>query len=120
MINYIKLGLAVIKGDKDQANLIRNERLSKSAINGQLAALEGKKINQEMQIEKCTEDVKNAVLNIKGESVSLISSSEEWIANVKRAKNALVQAEEELEQIEESIAEWEALASGEYYQEVAE
>lgn len=119
MTNYLRLALALVQGDKQKANIIRNEKLSKSALKGQLAALDGMKINQEMKVEKCEEEVKNAILNIQGEEVHLIASSESWIDNVRRAKNALKKAKEDLEDIETSIQDWTDLSNGEYYQEAA-
>lgn len=116
MTKFVQLALAILKGDKAEATTIRNEKLAKSAINGQLAALEGKKTNLEMDVETAEEGVRDAILNIKGESPVLISSAEGYIDSVKRAKNSLTAKKEDLQQINDSIEEWNALKDGEYFQ----
>lgn len=120
MTNYVKLAIALLKGDKAEVTMLRNERLSQQALKGQISALEGKKINQEIDVERCKDNVKNAILNIHGEEAVLISSSEAWINNVKSAKNALKDSEDKLEEIDASIEEWTAMMNGEYYQQAVE
>jgi hypothetical protein len=67
-IKFVDQVLAIVTGDKAQANAIKNEKLSKAAIKGQVSALEGQIVHDEMAVEKAEENYKTTILLIDSES----------------------------------------------------
>lgn len=96
---FVQATIAFITGDTDTATALKNERLGKASIKGQLSALEGALVNAEVKVETSKEALEKAIY-----PTSLISNQEAYYRNIVSAQEKLTVAEEELEAIKDSIA----------------
>lgn len=124
---YVSQVIAYFNDDKVKVIAIRNERLSKSALKGQLATLDGLKESREVALEGAQQNYKDTVLNVSQNSHTgyhlagaekqpvLITDAQAYIQRVKNAQDALNTAKEQLETTNESIAYWNALLNNKDY-----
>ena len=95
---FVQATMAFLTGDTDTALALKNERLAKAAIKGQLSALEGQLVNDEVDLDSATEGFNKAF-----NPTSLISSQEGYINNLLTAKESLTKAETKLEKTKKTI-----------------
>lgn len=103
--SYGKEILARLKGDENQAIAAINERKARSAFKGQISALESKIVDLEDVVAEKKEALENAIY-----PVTKITNNQDFINQVTDAKNALMGAEELLEDAKTSLAFFQDLA----------
>lgn len=91
---FVQATIAFITGDTDTAIALKNERQSKSAIKGQISALEGALINAETKVEVAEEALEKAI-----HPTTLITCHSTYYKNVIKAQEALDDANEELQSV---------------------
>ena len=94
---FVQATIAFITGDTDTAIALKNERQSKSAIKGQISALEGALINAETKVEVAEEALERAI-----HPTSLITDHSTYYRNIVKAQQDLDDANEELQAVLES------------------
>jgi hypothetical protein len=102
--NFFKQTIAVITGDNAALIAAKNERKSNSALNGQIAALIAKQVDDESAVE----DAKDA-LRLAKVPKELIFDNKFYVDRIKRAQEIVDRAEETLEDTTGSIAYFEAI-----------
>lgn len=103
--SYYKQMLGFLKGDNAQVIAAKNERKSNSAIQGQLAALRAKQVDDESRVEDTQEALTKAYF-----PTDLITDNGYYIRNIIRAKEALDTASTTLTSTKDSITFFEGLA----------
>ena len=96
--NFVKQLTARLKQDQDAVVVLKNQRKADSAINSQLAALESKVVDLEEVVENRVE-----ALNDAKYPTTLITDNKRYVDNIVRAKEALDNAQADLESAKESI-----------------
>lgn len=96
---FVAATIAFITGDTDTTTALKNERLAKAAIKGQLSALEGALVNAEVKVESSRE-----ILEKKIYPVAQIKDQQTYYNEIIEAQKALNAAEKELADIEASIS----------------
>ena len=94
---FVQATIAFITGDTDTAIALKNERQSKSAIKGQISALEGALINAETKVEVAEEALEKAI-----HPTALITDHSAYYRNIVRAQQNLDEANSELDAVLES------------------
>ncbi len=95
---FVQEVIAKLTGDTDKAIALKNERLAKASIKGQLSALEGQLVEAEVKVENAQEKLNNAIY-----PTVLIESQQGYCNNIEGAQENLNEAKEELEDIQSSI-----------------
>jgi len=103
---FVQATMAFLTGDTDTALALKNERLAKAAIRGQLSALEGQLVNDEVEL-----DLANENFNKSFTPKTLIASQEGYIDNLLTARENLTKAEAKLEKTKKTIAFLEKLST---------
>lgn len=105
MLNQIKKGqlfinqvIARLKGDNAEVLANKIARKGLSAVEGQLASLNSKRVD----LESAVEDAEEALIAAKF-PIELISSNEMYIKEILSAQNKLNNAKAELQATEEAI-----------------
>lgn len=101
---FVQATIAFITGDTDTAIALKNERQSRSAIKGQISALEGALINAETKVEAAEEALEKAI-----HPTALITDHSVYYRSVIKAQQALDDANIELQEV---------VASKEYAEEL--
>ncbi len=96
---FVAATIAFLTGDTDTATALKNERLAKASIKGQLSALEGALVEAEVNVDNAKEKLIKAIY-----PTELIQSQSGYYKNVVGSQEALNYAEEKLKDIQESIA----------------
>lgn len=96
---FIKEVIARLKGDDAEVKAAKISRKAISAVEGQLAALNSKKVDLENTVEDAAEFLNNAKYPIE-----LISDNQSYIRGIEKAQKAYDEAVENLENVEQSIA----------------
>jgi len=95
---YVKLFVALVKGDDAEATAIRNQKSSAAALKSEVSLLEGTKVDLERKVEIAKENSEKAFLN-NGKSefdrVEYITGVKNAYYNEKVAEKALKQNVEE-------------------------
>lgn len=95
---FVEATLAFLTGDTDKAVALKNERLAKAAIKGQLSALEGVLVNEEVTLENAKETLEKTI-----QPTSLISSQEGYVKGVLQAQERVNDATDKLEATKSTI-----------------
>lgn len=103
--SYYKQMLGYLKGDNAQVVAAKNERKSNSAIQGQLAALRAKQVDDESRVEDAQEALTRDYF-----PTDLITDNSSYIRNIVKAKEALDTASATLISTKDSIVFFEGLA----------
>lgn len=96
---FVSLVMAQIKGDTDTVIALKNEKKVKSAINGQINALERSIEDQKDLIETRTTEF-NAVF---APATLITSSAQSYIDRLAEAQDALTEAQDDLTDLEASL-----------------
>jgi phage-related tail protein len=96
---FINLFMAKLKGDTDTVTAIKHQRKSRSAIEGQVSALERKIQDQEDTVEEREEALLVAFV-----PVNTFPAAQDYINQLKNAKDSLESAKEVLEGLKASLA----------------
>ena len=91
---FVAATIAFITGDTDTEVALKNERLGKASIKGQLSALEGSLVNAEVNVETAKENLEKAIY-----PTVLISNQQSYYSNIIRAQEALTDAQDGLDDI---------------------
>ena len=91
---FVAATIAFITGDTDTAVALKNERLGRASIKGQLSALEGALVNAEVNVETAKENLEKAIY-----PTVLISNQQNYYSNIIRAQEALTDAQDGLDDI---------------------
>lgn len=110
--NFTKQALAFMAADTDGVIAAQNERKANSALEGQIAILKGKIVDQEETVN----DRKEALQKAKYPAEK-IENRETYLRNIRYAQEALDAAEDALDTTKKSIEYWNGLLE-EYGQEV--
>jgi hypothetical protein len=102
--NFIKEVTARLKGDEAGVVAAKVERKALSAINGQLAALKAKLVDDETAVEDAQEAFNVAVF-----PTAVFTDNRSYVSGIQRAQEVLDAKEAELESTRESIAYFESL-----------
>lgn len=102
--NFIKEVTARLKGDEAGVIAAKVERKALSAINGQLAALKAKLVDDETAVEDAQEALNNAIF-----PTSVFTDNRGYVTSIQSAQERLESAEVDLESTKESIAFFEDL-----------
>ena len=100
--NFIKEVTARLKGDEAGVVAAKVERKAYSAINGQLASLKAKLVDDETRVEDAEENLKAAFF-----PTSVFTDNQAYIQGIKRAQEVLDEALTELESTKDTIAYFE-------------
>ena len=95
---FVAATLAFITGDTDTAVALKNERLGKASIKGQLSALEGALVNAEVNVEIGKDELARAI-----HPTTLITNQQYYYQNIIAKQELLNKAEEELVDIHLAI-----------------
>jgi hypothetical protein len=107
--NFIKEVTARLKGDEAGVVAAKVERKALSAINGQLAALKAKLVDDETAVEDAQEAFNVAVF-----PTTVFTDNRSYVSGIQRAQEVLDAKEAELESTKESIAYFEALLTNNF------
>lgn len=110
--NFTKQALAFMSGDTDGVIAKQNERKANSALDGQIAVLKGKIVDQEETVN----DKKEALQKAKYPATR-IDNRESYLQNIRYAQENLDAAEDTLQDTRDSISYWEGLLK-EYAEQV--
>lgn len=102
--NFVKEVTARLKGDENGVIAAKNERKATSALNGQLAALKAKQVDDENAVEEAKDKLAEAKY-----PTTLIQDNKQYLTNIKYAQEAFDYATETLKQTNDSISYFEAL-----------
>ena len=91
--------VARLTGDTDTVTALKNERLAKASIKGQISALEGALVNAEVEVSNAEDKLFNAIY-----PTILIANQAGYYKTIIGAKEQLKEAEEVLSNTKESIA----------------
>lgn len=95
---FVQETIAYITGDTDKAVALKNERLAKSAIKGQISALEGALVEAEVNVENAQENLKKATYPSE-----LISSAQGYYNRILGCQEALDDCMSDLEDLQDSL-----------------
>jgi len=95
---FVAATIAFITGDTDTAIALKNERLGKAAIKGQISALEGSLVNAEMNLENKKESLEKAIY-----PTVLIKDQQSYYNAIVIAQLQVQEAEEHLATVQSSI-----------------
>ena len=101
MTNFVDKVLALLEGNDEKGIAIKNERLAKAAFKQQLATLEGAKIDAETKVDEAFDNYESKVFPIK-----VIEDRSSYMFNIKNAKENLDEAEQDLDDVIDSIKFW--------------
>jgi hypothetical protein len=107
--NFIKEVTARLKGDEAGVVAAKVERKALSAINGQLAALKAKLVDDETAVEDAQEAFNVAVF-----PTAVFTDNRSYVSGIQYAQGVLDAKEAELESTKESIAYFEALLTNNF------
>lgn len=102
--NFMSIVLAKLTGDKAKEVAARNEKKARAALKGQISALESEQVNLDEAVEDAKEALNNAIY-----CTEPIVSSEAYISNIVKAKDNLTDAEDAIEDNQESIEFYKSL-----------
>lgn len=102
--NFIKEVTARLKGDEAGVVAAKVERKALSAVNGQLAALKAKLVDDETVVEDAAEALKNAIF-----PTEVFSDNRAYVRGIQDAQGHLDNAIDEMESTKTSIAYFEAI-----------
>jgi len=94
--------LARLTGDDNAAVAAKNERKARSAFKQQISSKENAIVDAEVRVEEAQEALNNALY-----PTTLIDSTEEYISGIAEAKDALTEAENELQTLKDQLAYFE-------------
>jgi hypothetical protein len=106
--NFVKLSLALLQGNTQQANAIKNEQIIKNNIESQICLQKGRLPLLESNVDDSVRSYQLALLNVTvdsegGFSNPLITSYANYDNTLDRARNAKLSAEGELKALTKSI-----------------
>jgi len=102
--NFIKEVTARLKGDEAGVIAAKVERKALSAINGQLAALKAKLVDDETAVEDAEEALNNAIF-----PTSVFTDNAMYVRNIQSRQEYLDTAKATLDSTKETIAYFENL-----------
>lgn len=102
--NFIKEVTARLKGDEAGVIAAKVERKALSAINGQLAALKAKLVDDETAVEDAEEALNNAIF-----PTSVFTDNGMYVRNIQARQEHLDSAKATLDSTKETIAYFENL-----------
>ena len=102
--NFIKEVTARLKGDEAGVVAAKVERKALSAINGQLAALKAKLVDDETAVEDAEEALNNAIF-----PTSVFTDNAMYVRNIQSRQEYLDTAKATLDSTKETIAYFENL-----------
>jgi DNA repair exonuclease SbcCD ATPase subunit len=97
--SFVEQFVAFVKGDDAKVEAAKAERQATSALKGEIANLEGELVDAEQNVVDAQEAIKIARVN----GGKLISNRKAYAKTLIESRNALTEAEELLEQKEETI-----------------
>ena len=103
--SFVEEVIARLEGDSDKAVAARNHRKANSAVRGQVAALEAKKVDDEVALEEALEKLGDAKYPTKP-----ITNNQTYIQGIKNAQDLVDSREEELASTNEALKYFEDLA----------
>jgi len=102
--NFVKEVKGRLTGNDSDVISAKNERKANSAVNGQLAALKAKLVDDESTVEDAEEALKNALY-----PTSLISDNTSYVKGIKSAQERLDTANQTLTDTKDSITYYEGV-----------
>lgn len=97
--SFVKEVVARLSGDNDEATAQKVARKAMSALEGQVAALKSRLIDDEQAVEDAEEALNNAIY-----PTAVFSDAKQYCKKIADAQAALENAKEELEATKDSIA----------------
>lgn len=101
---FLKEVLARLTGDTNEVKASQIARKAISAMEGQIAALKGKRVDDENNVENKEEALKNAIY-----PTTLFNDNQQYTSGIVAAQNALDVAKSTLAETEDSIQYFEEL-----------
>jgi len=95
---FVDATIAFLTGDTDTTTALKNERLAKASIQGQISALEGALVNAEVEVDNAKEALEKAIY-----PTVLINNQQGYYKNIIGRQEALNEAEELLKNTKASI-----------------
>jgi hypothetical protein len=95
---FVAATVAFITGDTNTAVALKNERLGRASIKGQLSALEGSLVNAEVDLETAKENFEKAIY-----PTVFINNQQQYYQNIVKAQQSLDYAQDNLDDILVSI-----------------
>lgn len=103
-VSFVKEVVARISGNDAEAIAQYNYRKATSALKSQIASAEAKIVDLESNLEEAETRYKDAIY-----CATKITDNSEYIRSIKYAKENVNKAKEELENVRESLAEFQKL-----------
>jgi len=103
-LNYVKEVTARLTGDEAGAIAAFNARKAESALNGQIAALKAKQVDDEGTLEDAKEALKAAYY-----PTTKISDNKSYVEGIRRAQERVDAAQETLDNTTSSVKYYEGL-----------
>lgn len=112
-VSYVKEVLAAVTGNSDEALAIKNARKQVSYYEVQIAAMAGKRITLEDNLETAKTHLKNTALSLKVNAdgkttITPIASSDAFLSAMENAEDMVEAAKEALEALDEKVAKYKA------------
>ena len=101
---FIAQVVAKLKGDNNEELAIKISRKALSAVDSQLAALRAKEVDLEGTLEDATDALNEAKF-----PTTMITDNQAYIRGIQNAEKAKVEAEDNLNDVKESIKYFEGL-----------
>lgn len=95
---FVEIVVAKLTGDKAKETAIRNEKLAKAAIKGQISALEAKLVKDELALEQAEEALEEAIY-----PSDLIKDAEAYIRGIKVASDYVDELKAVVDATQDSI-----------------
>lgn len=105
--SFVREVLARIKGDNVTVIAEKNYRKAEAAINGQIAALKAKLVEEEGHVDDAQEALDNAKYPTEP-----IASADSYVKNIKEKQEKFDSAKEALENVNSSLKYYEDLLKG--------
>ena len=110
-VSYVKEVLAAVTGNSDEALAIKNARKQVSYYEVQIAAMAGKRITLEDNLETAKTHLKNTALSLRVDAdgkttIMPIASSDAFLSAMENAEDMVEAAQEALEALDEKVAKY--------------
>lgn len=100
-LSFVQEVMARIEGDNSEALAQRNRRKAMSTVEGQMAALKAKIVDQEADVEDAQEAVENSYY-----PTEKITDGAAYLRGIVEAEEVLAAAVETLEETNDLLAKW--------------
>lgn len=108
VMSYVKQVLAIVKGDANEANAAKNQRLATSQIQIQISLLEAQEVQNESKLEIAEEKFKNAFYGVdsNGNIRTIGEDYTQTLLDLDAEITAIKAENEELSKVIAKLKDW--------------